>query len=450
MKKVLFLILLTQTIALADDRDEAIFGGETSPPAASTTPTLNEAPASTVSSITEKFRVGGRLELSEIFLLNEHQSLDDAALQFKTRADVYFDAEPNDIARVFLRLRYQTPLNTETTDSNTQLLLDEAWVRWHAQNKVFFTLGRQHLKWGSARFWNPTDFLAAEVRNPFEDFDARLGEDLFKIHLPFEGQGHNLYAVAKMPSQNGAQVKDAAAALRGEFVVATSELALTTAFRSKGRISLGADLSAGVGPFDLYSENGWTRSPDRIRFSGEFSPSTQTLPTQTTDQKNFIGQHVVGINTSVKYSDTDNVTFAVEYFENGLGYTNADLEFYSFLAGENRPLYLGRRYGAAYIRLPQPGNWEDTNFALMGVRNLVDGSTQATLNVTNEIFPRVSLVLTASRCFGGPGDLCFALPQSFQDLATNPFVPEEAQKAIRALPTTKPIVNARVGLIANF
>lgn len=448
MKNAIIWVLLICSHAFADERDEAIFGSDEAQ-TSQNAPTTVTSPAS-LTPIAEKFHVGGRLELSEIFFLNENQAFDNAGLQFKTRADVYFDAEPNDVARVFLRLRYQTPLNSQTTDANTQLLMDEAWIRWHAQSRVFFTLGRQHLKWGSARFWNPTDFLAAEVRNPFEDFDARLGEDLFKIHLPFEGQGHNVYAVAKMPNQNGARVNDASAAIRGEFVIATSELALTSAFRSKGRISLGADVSAGVGPFDIYSENGWTRSPERIRFSGEFSPSTQTLPTQKTDQKNFIGQHVVGINTSVMYSDTDSVTFALEYFENGLGYNNADLEFYSFLAGQNQPLYLGQRYSAAYVRLPQPGNWNDTNLVLMGVRNFIDGSTQATLNVTNEVFPRVSLVFTASRCFGGPGDLCFALPGSFQSLITNQFVPEEVRSTLSALPTTRPVVNAKIGLVANF
>ena len=48
----------------------------------------------------------------------------------------------------------------------TAVALDQLWVNFDLARTVFVTAGRQHVKWGVGRFWNPTDFLHRAPRDP--------------------------------------------------------------------------------------------------------------------------------------------------------------------------------------------------------------------------------------------------------------------------------------------
>ena len=56
-------------------------------------------------------------------------------------------------------------------------------------------MGLQRIKWGSGRFWNPTDFLNQQRKDPLDFFDKRLGVAMLKLHLPLEAQGWNIYGI---------------------------------------------------------------------------------------------------------------------------------------------------------------------------------------------------------------------------------------------------------------
>jgi len=74
--------------------------------------------------------------------------------------------------------------------AHTGVLLDQMWLRFDIKHTVFVTAGRQHVRWGTARFWTPTDFLHIQHRNPLDVFDARTGTTMIKVHVPWE-QGWN-------------------------------------------------------------------------------------------------------------------------------------------------------------------------------------------------------------------------------------------------------------------
>ena len=63
---------------------------------------------------------------------------------------------------------------------------------------LFITVGQQPIRWGEGRFWNPTDLLNQQARDPLAIFDERLGVGLVKLHLPIEALAWNLYAVANL------------------------------------------------------------------------------------------------------------------------------------------------------------------------------------------------------------------------------------------------------------
>jgi hypothetical protein len=185
------------------------------------------------------------------------------------------------------------PLGGSAQSLTTQL--DQLWLKWDAYRRVFFTLGRQRIKWGSGRFWNPTDFLNAQRLDSVAILDTRLGATLLKVHVPVESLGWNFYAIANL---SGAErPDDAGAAVRGEFVLGPAELALSAQLRggpyaqvsplvtsvaasaqtavpatqvaqnvglnspvasTPRQLQLGIDLSAGVGPLDLRVESALT------------------------------------------------------------------------------------------------------------------------------------------------------------------------------------------------
>ena len=75
-------------------------------------------------------------------------------------------------------------------------VLDQLWINFDVAHRAFVTVGRQHVKWGVGKFWNPTDYLHPVRRDPLATFDARTGTTMLKLHVPWEKRGWNFYAVS--------------------------------------------------------------------------------------------------------------------------------------------------------------------------------------------------------------------------------------------------------------
>ena len=55
------------------------------------------------------------------------------------------------------------------------VVLDQLWLSFDVAHTLFVTAGRQHAKWGTGHFWNPTDYLHPVRRDPLALFDSRTG-----------------------------------------------------------------------------------------------------------------------------------------------------------------------------------------------------------------------------------------------------------------------------------
>ena len=105
--------------------------------------------------------------------------------------------------------------------------LDQMWLRFDLKHRVFVTAGKQHVRWGTARFWTPTDFLHIRRRNPLDVFDARTGTTMLKLHVPWEALGWNFYAYGLLEDSDATpQLGNVAGAARAEIVLGTTELGL--------------------------------------------------------------------------------------------------------------------------------------------------------------------------------------------------------------------------------
>jgi len=467
MKKlalVMAALVFSGSAQAQDTRDDDIFGEGAKPTQA---PQGEETKDSSrplesleqqAKALMDTMQIGGRLELVSTSSLREKQRFGEGNFSPSKTADIYFDTRPSEELRVFLRTRlaeYETlepSLVTGALERKTAIRqdIDELWFKWELDRSVFFTYGKQHLKWGSGQIWNPTDFTAREVRDPFALFDRRLGQNLLKIHIPNEKMGFNYYAVVQF--DDAERNDDLGLALRGEFAfLGSGELAITAQSRSHAPQRLGLDVSSALGPIDVNVEAALTKRQQRRFFrDGVLEDDVIVPPTPYQDEDKTFKQVATGVRYAVKYSDDDSIYFGAEYFYNELGYEDRFEELYALLLNESQNLYAGRRYASAYVRLPTPGSWNKTSFYLTGLGNLSDSTSIARFTGTWLLANYATFEAYVSQCFGEYGELCLKIPENLKAYGSTAGLEPGLQQALALVPTEKTFVTAGVGLSINF
>lgn len=346
-------------------------------------------------------------------------------------ADLYADGRPNDRVRLYARGRLNTDLSLPVATSEEAndapfsvadrprvfAALDQLWLKFDVARVVFMTVGKQRIKWGTGRFWNPTDFLNQDRLDPLSVavFDERLGVSLVKAHVPLETLGWNFYAVASLDEASSPET--IGGAFRAEFLYDLTEVSLSTAVRKNNPLRLGADISTALWLFDLRLEAAVFHNDRRPFFEGEFAlPST--FPSQISRKDDWIPQVVGGAEITIQLNDEDTTTLGAEYFFNDMGYDDEGL--YPWLAanGAFTPFYLGRHYGGVYGLLAGPGSWNDSSFVLSALGNISDRSFIARFDFGQTILTELRFNAFLNWHFGqGEFKYRFQLPPS-------PLVPE--------------------------
>lgn len=161
-------------------------------------------------------QLGGLYYQRMIMSAQQSQGVKNAPLSLPLQFDAFMDARPSDRVRGFVdgRLYYDPSLDQYSNSTsgsgfgglqylsnstgpsspstltnpipipnNPQVALDQAWLKFDINRTVFVTAGKQHVKWGTSRFWNPTDFLSTQKRNPLLPYDLRLGNSMVKFEI---------------------------------------------------------------------------------------------------------------------------------------------------------------------------------------------------------------------------------------------------------------------------
>jgi hypothetical protein len=422
-------------------------------------------------------QIGGQLYLRMQSTASGGQAPGAWSLDAPSLLDLYLDARPNPRVRAFIlgRMSYDPTLLPNSlvpatgqsasngaftsatsptgfsTFSNTRgpaTLLDQMWIRFDILDHVFVTAGKQHVHWGTGRFWQPTDYLHQEKRNPLDVFDARPGTTMLKLNIPWEAKGWNFYGflIAEDPNAATATINQLASAFRAEVVLGGVELGADTYLRPGQKPRYGFDLSTGIYDFDVYADVAVRPGDD---FLHEF-PAQGTMPEGLYPFTGYETQAVGGINYSRKYNDNDAWTVGVEYFYNHPGYDNASayptLLGTAFFKGDPSAFpffYVGRQYGAVYLTLPAPYSWNYTTFTLSTLGNLSDESFITRLDYSVTILTHLSVEAFAGVHYGHlGGEFRFQLPPSLAAMY---------QSAIAMLPnaaavTDYPVVDLGVAL----
>ncbi len=427
------------------DAEDALFGERSGADlqAASALPDLVDAKD-------DRLEIGGLAYLRGSYALSQGEDAETAPLRTPALFDLYADARPSERVRIFTRGRFTYDFSipssaTNATDSfgrpleRETVALDQLWLKFDVARTVYVTAGKQPLKWGSGRFWNPTDFLNPVLRDPLAAFDERLGVTLVKLHVPFESTGMNVYGVVDVDGADSPE--EVGGALRAEAVVGTAELALSGGARKGRPRYLGADLSAGIWDFDVRLEAAFRRGDTASYYEGELDLRRMRLPSAVSRKDEWIPQAVAGLEYSFNYSDEDSASLGIEYFYNESGYEDASLYPWLLFQGAYRPLYTGKHYGAVYGFLAGPGSWNDTTIIVSTLGNLNDRSYLSRLDWRVQLMSYLNLDLYLNYHYGRNGEFNFGL-----DVPPVPLVPQLAN----GFSSPQPRVDAGVGVRMNL
>jgi hypothetical protein len=384
-------------------------------------------------------QVGGQLYLRMQTTASGGQAPDQWSLSAPSLLDLYLDARPNPRVRGFVlgRMSYDSTLDPNeptpglgtmssgalaggnptgfSTFSNKRgpaSLLDQMWIRFDIEQKVFVTAGKQHVRWGTGRFWQPTDYLHQQKRNPLDVFDARGGTTMLKLNVPWEEKGWNFYgfAIADDPNAPTPTLRGVAGAFRAEVILAGIELGVDTYLRRDEKARFGFDASTGIWDFDVYADVAIRPGDDFVHYFPDINSLAGFAGYQT--------QAVGGVTYSRKYNDNDVWNAGIEYFYNHPGYTDdtyyPQLIQQGLLTGNYGAFpffYVGRHYGAAYVSFPAPYSWNYTTFTLSTLGNLSDESFVTRLDYSVTFLTHLTLEAFAGVHYGHiGGEFRFRVP----------------------------------------
>lgn len=405
-----------------DAREADLFGGDE---AGALTPGVLSAPGTgLLDERDDALALGGQLFLRLNSSFREGVGLGDGAVVGPSLLDTFADVRPNDRVRGYAQLRFNFDYTVLPGERNFlgieqqpfTLQLAQAWVKFDLGQVAYVTAGRQRIRWGTGRFWNPTDFINQEIRNSVDFFDQRVGVDLVKVHFPMEALGWNLYLIGVIGGVD--VVQDTGLAARAEFVLGEAELALSSFVKNNAPLRFGADLSAGIWLFDVKAEGVLSRGLGRRLFEGDLDFENAELPTEVDTEGQWYFEGVVGAEAQLKYTDTDTVAFGAEYFYNQAGYPTASIYPFLFLNGAFTPLYTGQHYVAVYASAPSPLQFNDLALILSTLGNLSDLSFLTRFDVQYTLLQWLTVNAFVVGHWGNVGEFKLGL-----DIPPLPIVP---------------------------
>ncbi len=328
----------------------------------------------------DRFRIGGTI-WSEAYYYSFDNPAQSDLLQNPNSLWLYGEARMRNDIRGFAKgrlifdstadgSRFPSPITGQPSRPYTSIL-EELKLQFSASKRVFFTVGKQKIKWGSGRFWNPTDFINTARRDPLRPIDDRAGVTLVKAHLPVKSA--NFYLIEQLDGSD--RLENLGHAARAEFALASSEFALSALAKKSRNPVFGIDGSSALWDFDVNLELAYSK--DATRWTG-------------------------GISYEAKYSDVDTVAVGIEYFRNGGGATDISQYMPIFLSGRYVPFYLSRDYGAFFVSLPKPGGWNDVTFSWYNLFNLTDRSAISRLDSWITLMQDLQFNAAVAGHFGSP------------------------------------------------
>ena len=331
--------------------------------------------------------------------------------------DVYLDARPNSRVRALAvgRLTYDPTIDPSAATltgaplSQINTYLDQLWINFDIARTVFITAGKQHVKWGTGHFWNPTDYLQPVRLNPLDILDQRTGVTMVKAHIPWEARGWNFYAFAVFQNANGVvkTLGDIGGAARAELVFGNAELGLDAVVQHGRKPHFGVDLSSGLGPFDVFAEAAF-HGADAPRIRLNLPPEGQTAGSieELIEREPITGvqpQVTAGGSWQVNLNDRDALTLGLEGLYNSVGYDDPHVYPALIFTGNYTPFYVGKWYGGLYATASLPRGQTNHAITFTTLANISDASLISRLDYNVTLLRHLGLEVYGDVHYGTEG-----------------------------------------------
>jgi len=398
--KPFFITLLAVTLSgpvtsfAAERSSEAdMFGGN-----ASATPgakTVSESPAaaepaakSLKATFEENTQIGGTLSTEGDYYLQDGVPFLNNIGTNPNILFLYLDSKLENDARVFARTRlFYDPtgfsggsfttasltnpygFGTGTSD-NLNISLQEL--------RISANISHQKVKYGAAKFLNPTDFLNPTPFNFFLPSDERPGVDMVKMHIPSGTANFYVAGLTGNPttgSQTGGYFRSEIAYDGVGGLLDSGEISLS-GILPKGQFGkAGFDISQAVGELDVY-------------FEGAMGQDTAG---------NWKDAYSTGLSWQARYADRESntITFQAEYDKVG-----------SLLD-----------QGVFSLFLPGPGSLQDITFVETNLYSFLDQSGLSRLDTVCQFSERISGRVYVSGHWGQLGGV-FHMPGQLAETGT--------------------------------
>lgn len=317
--------------------------------------------------------IGGELETIGEYRHNRGSNFSSDTISNPNFLHIYFDANKNNVNDLRLytnaKYSYNPSLDETSTDpitskkySQSDINLEELKLSFQLKHKLFLTVGKQKIKWGASKFWNPTDFINETNKDITKSIDERQGVSLIKMHIPINSD--NIYFIINNSNANTPDKISTAVRLEKSF--SSSEYSLSIATNQQGKILYGADVSFPFDDIDLYGELA-------------VSPSIQAQ-----DADSAAASTAIGFSYEFNYSDNKSIIFSSEYLYHENGYTSAP-NYFMLVAASNKfiPYTYAKHYGLVSIFSSNPLFLTNTDISLITVTNLIDKSYMTKLSFFN-------------------------------------------------------------------
>lgn len=397
----LLLVLGTGTV-FAQQRvsEDDIFGGENDKKmdtSADSQPEVNTADMSTnpkKSALDQNTQIGGSLSSEVDYFLQQGVPLDQNLVSNPNILFLYLDSKLENDNRVFARIRtfydptgnssgspsassYTNPYGNGSGNSDyLSIQLQELRLSTNLGHQIFLTIGRQKVKYGTAKFFNPTDFLNTQAYNFFLPSDERVGIDMIRAQVPMGTSNFYATGLPGNPTNGnpaGGYFREEVAYDGVDKFLESGEFSFS-GYLPKGQPGrAGFDLSQGVGDLDFYFEGalGQTTSGN---LEGSFSTDLQWQTRLLTDRQ------------------TETLTFNGEYAQfPSIGANSAFL---------NVPL---NQYGVFAINWAGPGSLSDITFVESNIYNINLQTGFSRLDTVCQFTERISGRVYVSAPWGNTG-----------------------------------------------
>jgi hypothetical protein len=303
-----------------------------------------------------------------------------------------------------------------TTYTVPDLTIWSLYSKFSWKDALFFSFGKQPLKWGTGYFFSPADDIfalsAVDITDPTAEREGPLG---LKVHYPIPRTMDNLYFYAVLPPSNDPAVladmlpEDIAVAGKAEFLFGNTEVALAGYYQRRQRPQAILTGTTGFGNLNFFAEGTAAfASPVSDVTIVKTGPATYTTADRSSDV-------VFSATAGSLYTNADwNFTAVAQYLYNGYGYGSLKLSDilqaaslgtvpFSSLANTLGGLgKIGQHYGVVYLAWSEL--WKsDFGFSVLSIANFSDGSGYVQPTLSYPCLSYVTLSASTSFSWGGAG-----------------------------------------------